>query len=181
MAEDSRVPLPLGRGFDVRANAPAMFPRCSLALVASLALPALFAACDGTLAGIGHEARAPEAPLAAHDENRVEEPTEIAASHLLVMYAGSRGAPKSVTRTKDEARARAEEARDRAREGEDFGELVAAYTDEPGGAARRGELGRFGRGMMVKPFADAAFALEVGEVSEVVETVFGFHVIQRTQ
>lgn len=157
-----------------------MFRRL-LALVSLLALPA---ACDGTLAGIGHEPRAPEPPLSADPEGesaRADEPSEIAASHLLVMHTGSRSAPRTITRTRDEARARAEEARRRALAGEDFGEVVAAYTDEPGGAARKGELGRFARGMMVKPFADAAFALEVGEVSEVVETVFGFHVIKRTE
>lgn len=159
-----------------------MMARCSLALFAALA--ALPLACDGTIAGIGHERRPPEAPLAPPSEEEAPEakrPAEIAASHLLVTYAGSRGAPSTVKRTREEAQARAEEARQRVKAGEDFGDIVAVYTDEPGGAARKGELGRFARGMMVKPFADAAFALEVGEVSEVVETVFGFHVILRTE
>jgi parvulin-like peptidyl-prolyl isomerase len=59
--------------------------------------------------------------------------------------------------------------------------MVKEYTDEPGGAERGGDLGVFDRGLMVKPFADAAFALKVGEVSEVVETKYGFHVIKRTE
>lgn len=157
-----------------------MSPRI-LALVSLLALPA---ACDGTLAGIGHEPRAPEPPLseAVEDESsKANEPSEIAAAHLLVMHSGSRGASPTMTRSREEAEARAEEARKRIVAGEDFGEIVAEYTDEPGGAARKGELGRFTKGMMVRPFASAAFALEVGEVSHVVETVFGFHVIQRTE
>src|SRR5690606_9088551 len=99
---------------------------------------------------------------------QADEPFEIAAAHLLVMHKDSRGASKAITRTREEAKARAEEALARIRAGEDFGAIVEEYTDEPGGAERRGELGRFTRGMMVKPFADAAFALEVGEVSEVV-------------
>lgn len=158
-----------------------MSPRCSLALfVALFSLPA---ACDGTLAGIGHEPRAPEPPLEAAEEEsaRSDTPSEIAASHLLVMHQGSRSATRAITRTREEARARAEEARARILGGEDFAAMVAEYSEEPGAAAREGALGRFSRGMMVRPFADAAFALDVGEVSEVVETAFGFHVIKRTE
>lgn len=137
----------------------------------------MLAGCDGTIAGIGHGPAVPEAPIA----EQADEPFEIAAAHLLVMHKDSRGASKAITRTREEAKARAEEALARIRAGEDFGAIVEEYTDEPGGAERRGELGRFTRGMMVKPFADAAFALEVGEVSEVVESSFGFHVIKRTE
>lgn len=157
-----------------------MFPRCSLALLVALA--SLPAACDGTLAGIGHEARAPEAPIDPEESSvKADGPTEIAASHLLVMHQGSRSAPATITRTREEAEARAEEARKRVLDGEDFGKIVAEYSDEPGAGAREGALGRFSRGMMVRPFSEAAFALDVGEVSEVVETVFGFHVIKRTE
>jgi parvulin-like peptidyl-prolyl isomerase len=97
------------------------------------------------------------------------------------MYDGSRAAPKSIKRTKDEARARAFEALARIKAGESFDQVVAAYTDEPGGAARHGSLGRFSYDQMVKAFSDAAFALEVGQVSTVIETGFGFHVIRRTE
>ncbi len=62
-----------------------------------------------------------------------------------------------------------------------FEEVVKQYTDEPGGAERGGDLGIFQRATMVKQFADAAFALKVGEVGEVVETKYGFHVIKRTE
>jgi len=118
-------------------------------------------------------------PLSGRDAGA--EPQEVSASHILVMYRGSMRAPPNVTRTKDEALARAKQALARARSGEDFGLLVAEYSDEPGAATRGGRLGRFRREQMVKPFADAAFKLKQGELSDIVETPFGFHIILRTE
>lgn len=88
--------------------------------------------------------------------------------------------PKGVTRTKEEARKRAEEAARRGKAGEDFSALVAEYSDDST-KANRGNLGVFTRDKMVKPFSDAAFLLPVDAVSDVVETKFGFHVIKRNQ
>ena len=97
------------------------------------------------------------------------------------MHARSKSKPESVTRTREEARARADEALRKIRGGAAFEEIVKQYSDEPGSAERSGDLGTFERGQMVKAFADAAFALKVGEVSEIVETPFGFHIIKRTE
>jgi parvulin-like peptidyl-prolyl isomerase len=141
-----------------------------------------------TLEGPGDPPRVIAPPERAHANSEAaaaaaetQGPETIGARHLLVAYRGSMRASATVTRTKDEARARAAEALTKARGGADFEKLVAEYSDEPGAAERGGDLGKFKRQMMVKPFADAAFKLAPGEVSDVVETPFGFHVIQRTE
>ena len=90
-------------------------------------------------------------------------------------------APKGVTRTKAEAKKRAEEVAAKAKGGADFSALVAEYSDDPAAKERQGSLGKFKREAMAKPFSDAAFALAVGESSGAVETPFGFHVIKRNQ
>lgn len=107
-------------------------------------------------------------------------PSRISAQHVLIAWRGSQ-AGGAVSRTQSEARTRAEDVLRRARAGEDFAALAAQFSDEPGHETRRGDLGEFGRGAMVPPFEQAAFALSVGGISEIVETQFGYHVIKRTR
>ena len=105
---------------------------------------------------------------------------QVAASHILIQYQGSKRS--KATRTKEEAKALAEKIRtEAASPGADFPALAAKYSEEPNADSRKGNLGRFSRSRMVKPFADAAFSMKVGEVSQIVETEFGFHVIKRTE
>jgi hypothetical protein len=105
----------------------------------------------------------------------------VMAQHVLVAYRGAERAPKAVSRSKADAKKRAEEVVAKAKAGEDFTALVAAYSDDPAAKERLGSVGKFKREGMAKPFSDAAFALKVDEVSPVVETPFGFHVIKRNQ
>ena len=72
----------------------------------------------------------------------------------------------------------AEELRQRAEAGEDFAALAREHSGDPGSAQQGGDLGWFERGSMVQPFEEAAFAMEPGEVSSVVETPFGLHIIK---
>jgi NIMA-interacting peptidyl-prolyl cis-trans isomerase 1 len=159
----------------------------------AIALFALAGTACGTLAtspawvGGGLEVAAPlrqaEAEASAERERQIiaRQPTEIGARHILVMHAQSKSKPPNVTRTRAEAQKRAEEVLARISKGASFEELVNEYSDEPGSAERHGDLGVFDRAQMVKPFADAAFSLKVGEISVIVETPFGFHVIKRTE
>jgi parvulin-like peptidyl-prolyl isomerase len=102
---------------------------------------------------------------------------QVRASHILLMYAGS--ARSTATRSKDEALLEINELKTAVEGGADFGELARERSDCPSGQ-EGGDLGWFSPGMMVPEFDDAAFALGVGDSSEVVETAFGYHLIQRT-
>ena len=68
---------------------------------------------------------------------------------------------------------------ERLRQGEKFGKLAKELSIDPGSAKRDGSLGYFGRGAMVKPFEEVAFKLQIGEVSDLVKSEFGYHIIKR--
>jgi foldase protein PrsA len=67
----------------------------------------------------------------------------------------------------------------RLKKGESFSKLAQELSIDKGSGKRGGDLGYFGRGMMVKPFEKAAFKLEKGQMSEPVRTEFGYHIIKR--
>ncbi len=107
-------------------------------------------------------------------------PATVRASHILIPYRGADRAPGDVTRTKEEARQEAERILAEIRKGGSFADLAKAHSSCPS-SADGGDLGSFPRGRMAKAFEEASFTLGVGEVSGVVETPFGFHVIKRTE
>jgi len=117
----------------------------------------------------------------AKREKRPNEPAKISVKHVLIKYAGADRAGEGITRTRGAACLRAIEARDKIRGGADFGQVVKDYSEEPGAASREGSVAAIERAMVVEPFADAAFELDINQLSDVVETAYGFHVILRTE
>lgn len=99
---------------------------------------------------------------------------EIRASHILVKA----GADASET-DKAAAKEKAQKILDRIKNNEDFATIAKAESDDPGSKAKGGDLDFFSRGMMVEEFAKAAFALKTNEVSAIVESPFGFHIIKK--
>lgn len=97
-------------------------------------------------------------------------PNEITASHILVSTDG---------RDADKALAMIQEIKSKIEAGADFGDIARDKSDCPSGG-RGGDLGSFPRGVMVPEFEEAAFALDVDAMSDVVETDFGYHLILRT-
>jgi peptidyl-prolyl cis-trans isomerase D len=98
------------------------------------------------------------------------------ASHILI------NAPASMPATeREKARQKAQDLLSQIKkQPKEFAALARKHSQDPGSAAQGGDLDYFGRGAMVKPFEDAAFALKVGHVSDLVESEFGFHIIQLT-
>jgi len=105
-------------------------------------------------------------------------PEQVRASHILISPGAAE--PNSDPNTaKAAARAKAEALLKQVNEGADFAELAKANSGCPS-KAKGGDLGFFPRGGMVKPFEDAAFGLKVGQVSDIVETQYGYHIIKLT-
>ena len=101
----------------------------------------------------------------------------VKASHILLMYQGS--SRSTATRSKAEAAELIAQLKTQLDGGADFAALAKQHSDCPSGRSG-GDLGTFGRGQMVGPFETSAFGMNVGETSGVVETDFGYHIIQRT-
>lgn len=110
----------------------------------------------------------------ANAESRYDEGELLAARHILFVVPSNAtpAARDSIRRHAEAVRAEANSA--------DFAELAKANSQDPGSAPRGGDLGIFPKGAMVKEFQDAVEALEPGEISPVVQTQFGYHIIRRS-
>lgn len=116
----------------------------------------------------------PEQAKQFYDANpdMFKKPESVHASHILIGVD-----PKATPEEKQAARQKANDLHAKIKGGADFAEIAKAESTCPS-AKKGGDLGTFGPGQMVKPFEDAAFSLENGAVSDVVETQFGYHIIK---
>jgi peptidyl-prolyl cis-trans isomerase C len=104
---------------------------------------------------------------------RFREEATVHASHILIRVEQNADA---AARTK--ARAQIESIQAQIKKGGNFAELATTHSQDPGSAAKGGDLGFFARGQMVPAFEEAAFTTKVGQVSGIVETPFGYHLIK---
>jgi peptidyl-prolyl cis-trans isomerase C len=132
-----------------------------------------------------------EADIQKYYNQHLDEFEEVRARHILIGTKAqaeesddtdSDEAPKKTLDakglSKEEAQKKAESILDRVHKGEDFAKLAQENSDDPGSKTSGGDLGYFGRGKMVPVFEQTAFALKPGEVSGVVESQFGYHIIK---
>lgn len=106
-------------------------------------------------------------------QDRYQQPEERRASHILIVTNGDVD--------KEQAKAKAEEVlKEVQKSPAKFAELAKQYSQDPGSAQKGGDLGYFGRGMMVKPFEEIVFAQKEGDVSGLVQSDFGYHIIKVT-
>jgi peptidyl-prolyl cis-trans isomerase D len=105
---------------------------------------------------------------------RFQEPERRRASHILIKID-----PGADAKARDAAKARAEQILAEVKKTPaKFGELARKYSQDPVSGEKGGDLGSFTRDMMVKPFSDAAFQMQKGAISDLVETQFGYHIIR---
>jgi peptidyl-prolyl cis-trans isomerase D len=111
---------------------------------------------------------------AYYDKNsdKYSTPEQRWARHILIKVS-----PEDTEKVKEQKRQKAEEVRQMAVAGDNFAALAKQYSEGPS-AGKGGDLGLFPRGRMIKPFDDAVFAMKPGEVSQIVETSFGYHIIK---
>jgi peptidyl-prolyl cis-trans isomerase C len=127
---------------------------------------------EGDLAGTQVTDKDARAYYEAHPE-KFDSGERLRASHILIRVPGD--APHQ---QKEALRKKTEELLAKIRKGGDFAALARQFSADPGSASAGGELGEFHRGQMVPPFEAAAYALKPGEVSGVVESPFGYHIIK---
>ena len=108
------------------------------------------------------------------NKDKLNVPDEVKASHILIKVG-----EKATAEEKQKAKEKIDALRTRAMSGEDFAKL-AKENSEDASSSNGGDLGYFKKGDMVKPFEDTAFGLEKDQISPVIETQFGYHVIKVT-
>lgn len=131
------------------------------------------------------------ADVEAYYKEHPEEFEEVRARHILISTSpeeepnttpskDEKGAPadKPKAMTKDEAKKKAQGILERIRKGEDFAKLAEENSGDPGSKTKGGDMGYFAKGIMVPEFDKVAFSLKTGELSDLIETQFGFHIIR---
>jgi peptidyl-prolyl cis-trans isomerase C len=104
---------------------------------------------------------------------------QVKARHILIAFKGSPAAQAGKPElTEEQAKAKADDLRKQLVAGAKFDELAQKESDDTGSGARGGDLGEFGRGQMVPEFEQAAFGAKVGDLTPVVRTQFGYHIIK---
>ena len=125
------------------------------------------------------KAKISEAEIKQYYEKNINEfqtQKQISTRHILIRPASG---ASDMKKAKEEARKKAEDILSSlAKKGEDFALLAKKYSDDKASGSKGGSLGYFKQGEMVKPFEDAAFSLKKGEISSIVETEFGYHIIK---
>jgi peptidyl-prolyl cis-trans isomerase C len=110
--------------------------------------------------------------------DHAKEYEQVKARHILIAPKGSAAAQPGKDLTDEQAKAKAEDLRKQIVAGANFEELAKKESDDTGSGARGGDLGSFGHGQMVPEFEQAAFSAKVGDVTPVVKTQFGYHIIK---
>lgn len=107
------------------------------------------------------------------NRNRFATPEQVRASHILILVP-----PEATPEIRTQKLAQIKAALSLARSGEKFEDLARKFSEDPGSAASGGDLRYFARGQMVKEFEEAAFRLKPGEISDIVTTQYGYHIIK---
>jgi hypothetical protein len=119
-----------------------------------------------------------DAEIEQYYNDHKDEFEKVRVRHILIGTQAPPGGDPSKVLSKDEARKKAQSVLERAKKGEDFVKLVEENSDDPGSKSKGGEYEFARKSGMVQPFEDASFNLKPGEISDLVETDFGFHIIK---
>lgn len=134
---------------------------------------------NAQLQRIENEIKLSDEELMKTYEAKKAEYEQVGARHILIAFKGSPAAQEGKPElTEEQAKAKAEELRNKIVAGANFEELAKTESDDTGSGAQGGQLGEFSRGQMVPEFEKAAFEAKVGEIAPVVRTQYGYHVIK---